>query len=114
MCSQPWLKGSKESVPSNGDWSAPDPPPSQSKERAARRAEELAQRSDRPATGPGLQLGLLTPTIADDAVHYSSVRLDLDRQRRVATLTVRAPEGQAPATPDEMLAACGRGWPAAG
>jgi len=86
-------------------------PTSQFKERVARRAEELAQRSDRPATGPGLQLGLLTPTIADDAVHYSSVRLDLDRQRRVATLTVRAPEGQEPATPDEMLAAGDRFWP---
>src|SRR6187200_3048919 len=74
-------------------------PTSQFKQRVAARAQDLAGRSDRPATGPGLQLGLLTPTIADDAVHYSSVRLDLDRQRRVATLTVRAPEGQEPATP---------------
>ena len=86
-------------------------PTSQFKERVARRAEELARRSDRPATGPGVQLGPLAPKIADDAVHYSSVRLDLDRQRRVATLTVRAPEGSEPTTPNEIVAAGDRFWP---
>jgi len=86
-------------------------PTSQFKERVARRAEELAQLSDRPDAGPGVHLGPLAPEITDDAVHYSHVRLDLDRQRRVATLTVRAPDGPQPSTPDEILAAGDRFWP---
>src|SRR3954471_1079944 len=86
-------------------------PTSQFKERVARRAEELAQLSDRPDAGPGVHLGPLAPEITDDAVHYSHVRLDLDRQRRVATLTVVAPDGPQPFTPDEILAAGDRFWP---
>jgi benzoyl-CoA-dihydrodiol lyase len=86
-------------------------PTSQFKERVARRAQELARLSDRPADGPGVQLGPLTPTVTDDALHYSNVRLDLDRQRRVATLTVRGPEGPEPSTPLEILAAGDRFWP---
>jgi benzoyl-CoA-dihydrodiol lyase len=86
-------------------------PTSQFKERVFRRAQELAQQSDRPATGPGVRLGPLTPAITDDAVHYSSVRLDLDRPRRVATLTIRTPEGPEPSTPSEVLAAGDRFWP---
>jgi len=58
-----------------------------------------------------VQLGPLAPDIADDAVHYSNVRLDLDRQHRVATLTIRAPEGSEPTTPEEILAAGDRFWP---
>ena len=86
-------------------------PTSQFKERVERRAQELARLSDRPAAGPGVQLGPLTRKITDDTVVYSRVRLDLDRQRRVATLTVRAPDGPEPATPDEILAAGDRFWP---
>ena len=86
-------------------------PTSQFKERVARRAHELARLSDRPADGSGVQLGPLTPKVTDDALHYSSVRLDLDRQRRVATLMVRAPEGPEPSTPYEILAAGDRFWP---
>ena len=86
-------------------------PTSQFKERVAGRAQELARLSDRPPTGPGVRLGPLAPDVADDGVHYSSVGLDLDRQRRVATLTVRAPEGSEPTTPEEILAAGDRFWP---
>jgi len=86
-------------------------PTSQFKDRVARRAQDLAGQSDRPATGPGVRLGPLTPTVTDDAVHYSSVLLDLDRQRRVATLIVRAPEGAEPSSPNDMLSAGDRFWP---
>jgi len=86
-------------------------PTSQFKQGVARRADELARLSDRPGTGPGVRLGPLAPRITGDAVHYSHVRLDLDRQRRVATLTVVAPDGPQPCTPDEILAAGDRFWP---
>ncbi len=86
-------------------------PTSQFKDRATRRAIELAKLSDRPASGPGISLGLLNPEVTDDAVRYSTVTLDLDRHRRVATLTVRAPESAEPSTPDAILAAGDRFWP---
>jgi benzoyl-CoA-dihydrodiol lyase len=86
-------------------------PTSQFKERVTRRAVALAGMSDRPPSGPGVQLGPLTPDVADDAVHYSHVRLDIDRQRRVGTLVVRAPENVQPSTPDEIEAVGDQFWP---
>src|SRR5204862_4583998 len=80
-------------------------PTSQFKERVVRRAQELAQLSDRPASGPGVHLGPLDPEIAADAVRYSSVQLDIDRQRRAATLTVTGPDMAQPSTPEEIVAA---------
>ncbi len=86
-------------------------PTSQFKERVAKRAQELAAASDRPASGPGVTLGPLNPTVDDDAIAYSSVSLAIDRDKRVATLTVRAPEGEQPSTPEEILKAGDRFWP---
>jgi benzoyl-CoA-dihydrodiol lyase len=86
-------------------------PTSQFKERVARRAQDLAKLSDRPASGPGIRLGPLSPEVTDDAVRYSTVVLEIDRVRRVATLTVRAPEGAEPSTPDAILSAGDRFWP---
>jgi benzoyl-CoA-dihydrodiol lyase len=86
-------------------------PTSQFRERVARRAQELAKLSDRPASGPGIRLGPLSPEVTDDAVRYSTVVLEIDRVRRVATLTVRAPEGAEPSTPDAILSAGDRFWP---
>ena len=91
-------------------------PTSQFKERVAKRAQELAKLSDRPASGPGITLGPLHATVSDDAVHYSAVSLEIDRARRVATLTVRAPEpgadeAELPTTPDAIVAAGDRYWP---
>ena len=86
-------------------------PTSQFKDRASRRALELAKLSDRPASGPGIRLGSLNPDVTDEAVRYSTIALDLDRHRRVATLTVRAPEDAEPSTPDAILSAGDQFWP---
>jgi benzoyl-CoA-dihydrodiol lyase len=86
-------------------------PTSQFKERVAKRAMELAAKSDRPSTGPGVQLGPLNPRVTDDAVKYSAVTLELDRPRRVATLTIAAPEGTQPDTPEGILATGDQYWP---
>ena len=93
-------------------------PTSQFKERVAKRAQELAKLSDRPVSGPGITLGPLRVTESDDAVHYSAVSLEIDRARRVATLTVRGPEpstgpgqGELPTTPDAIVEAGDQYWP---
>ncbi len=86
-------------------------PTSQFKQRVAARAQELAGRSDRPSSGPGIRLTPLRPRITDTAVTYSSVSLEIDRDKRVATLTVSGPEGHQPSTADEIQAAGDQFWP---
>jgi benzoyl-CoA-dihydrodiol lyase len=86
-------------------------PTSQFKERVAQRAQELAAKSDRPADARGITLGPLNPEITDDAVRYSAVSLEIDRPRRVATLTVRAPEGDLPSDLEAIHAAGDQFWP---
>jgi benzoyl-CoA-dihydrodiol lyase len=86
-------------------------PTSQFKERVAGRARELAAASDRPASGPGIVLTPLDPSVTDDAIQYSTVSLDFDRQKRVATLTITGPDGPQPSTPEDILAAGSRFWP---
>src|SRR5262249_13025644 len=66
-------------------------PRSQFRQRVAARAQELAATSDRPPSGPGLTLTPLDPAITDDRVTYSTVDLEIDREKRVATLTVTGP-----------------------
>jgi benzoyl-CoA-dihydrodiol lyase len=86
-------------------------PTSQFKDRVARRAKELAAQSDRPPTGPGITLNALNPTVGESSIAYSSVTLDLDRDRRVATLAVMGPESLQPSTPDEILSVGDQFWP---
>ncbi len=86
-------------------------PTSRFKEAVAKRARELAATSDRPASGPGIALNSLNPTVTDGALTYSAVTLAITRGKRTAELTVHAPSGQQPATPDEILKAGDQFWP---
>jgi benzoyl-CoA-dihydrodiol lyase len=86
-------------------------PTSQFKDRVAGRAAELAKLSDRPASGPGIQLRSLNPSVTDDTVEYASVSLHIDRARKIATLTVKAPDAPEPASPEAMVAAGDQFWP---
>jgi benzoyl-CoA-dihydrodiol lyase len=86
-------------------------PTSQFKARVARRANELAGLSSRPASGPGITLNPLGPTVSDSSIRYSAVSLDIDREKRVATLTVTAPERPQPASPEAIIAAGDQFWP---
>jgi benzoyl-CoA-dihydrodiol lyase len=78
--------------------------------RVAERAAALAQRSDRPATGPGIALGRLARKDTDDGVAYRHVSLVIDRDRRIGTLVVRAPDAPQPADPGELLRAGADAW----
>lgn len=75
------------------------------------RANELAQRSDRPADAEGIELTPLTRTMDERGYHYRYVDVQLDLQRRTATLTVRAPESAGPASVQEFLAGGAQWWP---
>ena len=86
-------------------------PTSQFKEKVAKRAKELVAKSDRPSSGSGITLNPLNPEVSEDVVKYSSVTLEIDRQKRVATLTVYAPTSEQPTTPEAILAAGDQYWP---
>jgi benzoyl-CoA-dihydrodiol lyase len=95
------------------DWRLVDAvyPTSQFKQRVAARAQELAATSDRPASGPGITLTPLTPKVTDDTLTYSAVSLQIDRDKRSATLTVNGPEPGQPNTPEAIQAAGDTYWP---
>jgi benzoyl-CoA-dihydrodiol lyase len=61
------------------------------------RALELAAKSDRPADGKGVALTPVACTLEADALRYAHVTVEIDRARRVATWTVKAPTGVQPA-----------------
>jgi len=83
--------------------------PAQFAARVRERALELAQQSDRPADGHGVALVPLTRTIEADALRYDHVTVEIDRARRTATFTVKAPQGTQPQSIAEIEAA-GAAW----
>ncbi len=73
------------------------------------RALELAALSDRPANGKGASLTPLERRIEADALRYSQVTVEIDRARRTASLTVKAPSGSQP-TDVAGIEALGADW----
>jgi benzoyl-CoA-dihydrodiol lyase len=86
-------------------------PTSRFGEDVARRARELAAASDRPDRATGIELASLDPLVAENTIEYSTVTLRLDRQRRLAEMTVRAPQREQPSTPEGIIAAGDQFWP---
>jgi len=72
--------------------------PAQFAAKVQERAHQLAAQSDRPADGKGVALTPLERTFEPDALRYSHVNIEIDRARRTATFTVKAPAGPQPAT----------------
>ncbi|MBO1330139.1 2,3-epoxybenzoyl-CoA dihydrolase [Streptomyces sp. VRA16 Mangrove soil] len=82
-------------------------------ETVARRAGELAARSDRPRDATGITLTPLTKTRGAHTIAYRYVTADLDPQRRTAEISLQGPDGDAPS---DMAAAHALGadfWPLA-
>jgi benzoyl-CoA-dihydrodiol lyase len=73
------------------------------------RALQLAAQSDRPANAKGVTLTPIACTIEADALRYANVTVQIDRAKRVATFTVKAPSG---AQPGDIAAieAAGAAW----
>ncbi len=65
-------------------------------EKVKARALELAAKSDRPANGKGVSLTPLQRTIEADRLVYNHVTIDIDRAKRTATFTVKAPTSALP------------------
>jgi benzoyl-CoA-dihydrodiol lyase len=83
--------------------------PAQFAARVQERALQLAAQSDRPADARGVELTPLDRTLEADALRYSQVTVEIDRARRVATWTVKAPSGAQP-TDVAGIEAAGSAW----
>ena len=73
------------------------------------RAEKLAAGSSRPAGAKGVELIPLNRNIEADRLTYTNVTVEIDRARRVATYTVKAPQGAQP-TDIAGIEAAGAAW----
>jgi len=81
------------------DWRLVDEviPNSKFDETVTARAREFAAASKKSDVAKGIALGPLNRKITDNAVTYDLVEVDLDRAARRATITLKGPEGDAPA-----------------
>ena len=78
-------------------------------QKVRERALQLAQASDRPADAKGVALTPIRRTIEADALRYEHVSVEIDRAKRVATFTVKAPAGPQPAD-IAAIEAAGAAW----
>src|SRR5690606_8380936 len=87
------------------DWNLVDAiaPRSRFNEAIAARARELAAQVKDVPRGPAVALAPLEPVVEADRIAYRYVELAIDRDARVATLTVNAP-GEAPPTDPAAIA----------
>jgi benzoyl-CoA-dihydrodiol lyase len=86
--------------------------PAQFTTAVAARAAQLAvtvQRAGVVAKGQGVKLNPLNKTATANSLHYAYVKVDIDREKRTATLCVSAPVGQVLTTIAEIQAA-GDNW----
>ena len=77
------------------------------------RAAELARQSDRPAGAKGVALSRIEREDGTDALRYEHVNVEIDRAKRTATLTVKAPTSAAPQDIAGIEAAGNSWWPLA-
>ena len=79
-------------------------PPAKFPELIRARTQALVATSTRPADTRGITLTAIDRQIDDKGYHYRHVDVAFDRAARTATITVRAPEGLQPQTPEAIHA----------
>jgi benzoyl-CoA-dihydrodiol lyase len=81
------------------DWRLVDEVVANSKfdETVALRAAEFADQSPKPDVAEGIALGPLNRVISEASVTYDHLEIELDHPGRKAVLTIKGPEGDAPA-----------------
>ena len=77
------------------------------------RAAKLGEGSTRPAAAKGVAWSRLEREDSADAIRYAHVEVAIDRAKRAATITVKAPSGVQPADIAAIEAAGAAWWPLA-
>ena len=85
--------------------------PNQFQQVVRERADNLAAKSDRPASEKGVALTPIQRNIEADRISYNNVTVDIDRAKRLATFTVKAPTSAQPTDIAGILAAGAQWWP---
>lgn len=95
------------------DWRLVDElvPQSKLQDRVAERAKEFADASPRQGPEHGVKLAPLDRTFSADGVNYRLVSVELDRDKRQATITIKGPEQNPPVDAGEMVAQGIAFWP---
>lgn len=95
------------------DWKLVDElvPASSFAEIVTQRARAFAEASGRPTDATGVKLSPLDRTISDDAITYSAVNVAIDREKRIASITVKGPDDPVPADGEEAAASGAAFWP---
>jgi benzoyl-CoA-dihydrodiol lyase len=88
-------------------------PGSKFEEAIAARARQFAARSRRGEAKQGIKLTALERRFSPDGVDYGSLAVAFDRERRVATVTLRGPAAPPPASAEAMAALGAAFWPLA-
>ena len=97
------------------DWKLVDAiaKPAQFAQAVHDRAEKLGAASPRPIGATGVALARIEREESGDSVRYANVVVEIDRARRTATITVKAPTGAQPADVAAIEAAGASWWPLA-
>jgi benzoyl-CoA-dihydrodiol lyase len=74
------------------------------------RVAQIAAAAKPTRAGPGIRLERITAKIDGDTLRYEHVTVQVDAKARVATLTVHAPKGDEPKTPDELQKRGCKAW----
>ena len=83
--------------------------PQQFATAVSERAARLAAQSDRPASAKGVSLPRVERTDSADGIAYTYVNVAIDRAKRSATITLKAPSGAQP-TDIAGIEAAGAAW----
>ena len=88
-------------------------PRSKFTEKVKERALEFAEKSSRPENEKGIVLTPLNRKIEEERIIYDHLSIEFERQSGIVNLTVHAPEGDLPSTPEAIQAAGAKYWPLA-
>ncbi|MFM0066647.1 2,3-epoxybenzoyl-CoA dihydrolase [Paraburkholderia aspalathi] len=85
--------------------------PNQFDQTIQARALELAEQSDRPSDAQGVMLTRIERTNREDGLTYKTLDVTIDRVKRIATFTAKAPQAGQPTEIDAIVAAGTSWWP---
>ncbi|MFM0199863.1 2,3-epoxybenzoyl-CoA dihydrolase [Paraburkholderia fungorum] len=85
--------------------------PNQFDQTIQARALELAEQSDRPSDAQGVMLTRIERTDREDGLTYKTLDITIDRAKRIATFTAKAPQAGQPTEIDAIVAAGTSWWP---
>src|SRR5437899_1275689 len=86
-------------------------PNSKLEAKLADRTKEFAAKSARNGNGKGIALSPLKRTVDANGLRYGFVSVDINREQRIATITISAPDAAPPADVDGMIAQGASFWP---